>query len=156
VWGNDSLILTIWSSILNRLPGIVDWVLINDLVGVDLSVGLLLIIRLRVRGLRIGLDLNGALVWWSAISSCGRVVTISLLNNGVISMSENRAERENFLVLTIELNSRLVWWSTISLSGGVVSIGLLDTRVSSVVLDRLKAPNWLLSSDEAKKASNSK
>jgi len=154
VWSDDSLVLTIWSSILNRFPGIVDWVLVNDLVGVDLSVGLLIIIR--VRGFRIGLDLNGALVWWSAISSFGRVVTIVLLNNGVISMSENRAERENFLVFTIELNSRLVWWSAISLRGGVVSISLLDTRVSSVVLDGLKAPNWLLSSDEAKKASNSK
>merc|ERR1719237_520275 len=64
VWSDNSLILTVSSAILNGLPSVVDWALIDDLVGVDANVGFL-IIGLRVRGLGIGLDLNGALVWWS-------------------------------------------------------------------------------------------
>jgi hypothetical protein len=125
VWSDNSLILTVGSAILNGLPSVVDWALIDDLVGVDANVGFL-IIGLRVRGLGIGLDLNGALVWWSGVGSFGGVVSIILLENRVISVSEDGAELEDNLILTVELNGRLVWWSGVGLIGGVVTIGLLD------------------------------
>jgi len=133
VWGDDSLILAIGGAILNGFPGIVDWALLNDLIGCEANVGL--VIRLGVRRLGIRLDLNGALVWWSAVGSTSGVISIILLNSGVISVSEDRGELPDLLVLTNELDSRLVWWSGVSLIGGVVTVCLLDAGIGSVVLD---------------------
>ena len=81
VWGDNSLILTIGSSILNGLPGIVGWVLLDDLVGN-------------------GIELDGALVWWSGIGSLGGVTGIGKLNFVVIFVSEDGGELPDWLVLS--------------------------------------------------------
>jgi len=153
VWSNDSLVLTIGGTILDGFPGIVDWVFFDYLFSCDANVGLL--VRLGIRGLGLRLDLNGALVWWSGVSSLSRVSSIAELSCVVISMSKDGGKLPDWLIPTLDLNCRLVWWSGIGLSGGMVTVGFLDTGISSVVLNGFERPDWLSGRGVAKKASNS-
>ena len=118
--------------------------------------GGLLVIGVRGLRLGVGLNLNGASVWWSGIGLFGREISIVLLDSRVGSVSENRGECPDNLILVVNLDSRLVWWPGVGLGNGVVSIILLDGGVQSVVLNGLEGPDWLLSGSEAKKASNGK
>ena len=118
--------------------------------------GGLLVIGVRGLRLGVGLNLNGASVWWSGIGLFGREISIVLLDSRVGSVSENGGECPDNLILVVNLDSRLVWWPGVGLGNGVVSIILLDGGVQSVVLNGLEGPDWLLSGSEAKKASNGK
>ena len=80
--------------------------LVNNFLGADGNVRLI-IVRLGVGvglGIRFGVELGGAPVWWPSVGLFSGDISIVFLCSGVGFVSENRGKMEDILVFTLNLD----------------------------------------------------